>query len=285
MTAHAPTVAFSGIDCLDIDVQVQIANGLPAFTIVGLPDKAVGESRERVRAAFNLSDGGDPMIEKFLGRVDAQLYPRPGGVFYSGRCAFARASDLYILGLNPGGSPDPQTSATVERHITKVLHDVPNCWSEYTDESWEGRVPGTYGMQPRITHMLNKLGLNPHLVPASNVVFVRSNNEAALTAEKQNLLQLCWPVHEMVIQQLGVRAILCLGGTAGRWVREMLAADQPLGHFVETNARGWRSKAHANARGQCVLTLTHPSRADWRNPTADPTPFVQEILSLARAKH
>lgn len=52
MTTHAPTVAFSGIDCLDIDVQVQVANGLPAFTIVGLPDKAVGESRERVRAAF-----------------------------------------------------------------------------------------------------------------------------------------------------------------------------------------------------------------------------------------
>ncbi|OAN49565.1 YifB family Mg chelatase-like AAA ATPase [Magnetospirillum moscoviense] len=53
MTTHAPTVAFSGIDCLDIDVQVQVANGLPAFTLVGLPDKAVAESRERVRAAFN----------------------------------------------------------------------------------------------------------------------------------------------------------------------------------------------------------------------------------------
>lgn len=53
MTTRAPTIAFSGIDCLDIDVQVQVANGLPAFTIVGLPDKAVGESRERVRAAFN----------------------------------------------------------------------------------------------------------------------------------------------------------------------------------------------------------------------------------------
>ncbi|CAA7616283.1 YifB family Mg chelatase-like AAA ATPase [Magnetospirillum sp. UT-4] len=53
MTTHAPTIAFSGIDCLEIDVQVQVAGGLPAFTIVGLPDKAVGESRERVRAAFN----------------------------------------------------------------------------------------------------------------------------------------------------------------------------------------------------------------------------------------
>jgi magnesium chelatase family protein len=53
MTTHAPTIAFAGIDCLDIDVQVQIAAGFVGFTIVGLPDKAVGESRERVRAAFN----------------------------------------------------------------------------------------------------------------------------------------------------------------------------------------------------------------------------------------
>ncbi|BAE53311.1 magnesium chelatase domain-containing protein [Paramagnetospirillum magneticum] len=53
MTTRANTVAFSGIDCLDIDVQVQVAAGMPAFTLVGLPDKAVGESRERVRAAFN----------------------------------------------------------------------------------------------------------------------------------------------------------------------------------------------------------------------------------------
>ena len=53
MTTRTATVAFAGIDVLDIDVQVQVAAGLPAFTIVGLPDKAVGESRERVRAAFN----------------------------------------------------------------------------------------------------------------------------------------------------------------------------------------------------------------------------------------
>ncbi len=53
MTARVNTVAFQGIDVLPIDVQVQLANGLPAFTIVGLPDKAVAESRERVRAALS----------------------------------------------------------------------------------------------------------------------------------------------------------------------------------------------------------------------------------------
>jgi magnesium chelatase family protein len=53
MLACIHTVAFQGIDTLDIEVQVQMAAGLPTFTIVGLPDKAVGESRERVRAAMN----------------------------------------------------------------------------------------------------------------------------------------------------------------------------------------------------------------------------------------
>ncbi len=52
MVARVNTVAFQGIDVLPIDVQVQMASGLPAFTIVGLPDKAVAESRERVRAAL-----------------------------------------------------------------------------------------------------------------------------------------------------------------------------------------------------------------------------------------
>jgi magnesium chelatase family protein len=53
LVARIKTVAFNGIDVRDVDVQVQIANGLPAFTIVGLPDKAVSEARERVRAALH----------------------------------------------------------------------------------------------------------------------------------------------------------------------------------------------------------------------------------------
>jgi magnesium chelatase family protein len=53
MVARVNTVAFQGIDVLDIDVQVQMGGGLPAFTVVGLPDKAVGESRERVRSALH----------------------------------------------------------------------------------------------------------------------------------------------------------------------------------------------------------------------------------------
>jgi len=50
--ARVQTFSFSGIEALPVEVQVQIAPGLPLFLIVGLADKAVGESRERVRAAL-----------------------------------------------------------------------------------------------------------------------------------------------------------------------------------------------------------------------------------------
>lgn len=52
MVAQVKTVAFQGIDVTEVEVQVQVSPGLPAFMVVGLPDKAVGESRERVRAAI-----------------------------------------------------------------------------------------------------------------------------------------------------------------------------------------------------------------------------------------
>src|SRR6185437_13165267 len=53
MVARVQTVAFSGIEVLPVDAQVTINSGLPAFSVVGLPDKAVAESRERVRAALH----------------------------------------------------------------------------------------------------------------------------------------------------------------------------------------------------------------------------------------
>mgnify|MGYP000761620342 CR=1 FL=1 len=53
MLARVNTITFNGLEILEVDLQVQISAGLPAFTIVGLPDKAVAESKERVRAALN----------------------------------------------------------------------------------------------------------------------------------------------------------------------------------------------------------------------------------------
>src|SRR3984885_6690764 len=52
LVARVRTVTFQGIDAIDVEAQVTITAGLPAFTVVGLADKAGGESRERVRASL-----------------------------------------------------------------------------------------------------------------------------------------------------------------------------------------------------------------------------------------
>ena len=52
MLARIHTITFNGLEILDVDLQIQIASGLPSFNIVGLPDKAIAESKERVRAAL-----------------------------------------------------------------------------------------------------------------------------------------------------------------------------------------------------------------------------------------
>ncbi|WP_390476624.1 magnesium chelatase domain-containing protein, partial [Altererythrobacter sp. MTPC7] len=52
MVALVRTVAYLGLEAREVEVQCQIASGLPRFSVVGLPDKAVGESRERVQAAL-----------------------------------------------------------------------------------------------------------------------------------------------------------------------------------------------------------------------------------------
>jgi len=53
MVARAYTVAFEGVEARIVEVQCALAPGMPAFSIVGLPDKAVSEARERVRAALS----------------------------------------------------------------------------------------------------------------------------------------------------------------------------------------------------------------------------------------
>src|SRR5579863_9231355 len=54
MVARVRTVAFHGVEVIEVETQVTIVSGLPSFTVVGLPDKAVAESRERVRAALSV---------------------------------------------------------------------------------------------------------------------------------------------------------------------------------------------------------------------------------------
>ncbi len=219
-------------------------------------------------------------VQPFESLVPVELLQLSGGVYYSGADAFTGTSPLYLLGLNPDGDPAALGAHTVEQHLLATASSPAN-HSAYRDESWEnGRPAGTWGMQPRVLHLLESLGLDPGEVPASNLVFARSAREATMASGRMDAYaDLCWPFHAAVIETLKVRVVVCFGGTAGRQVRKRLGAHTEIGRFKETNHRGWTSYAHENLSGVRVVTVSHPSRADWSNPAADVSDLVAWALA------
>lgn len=215
-------------------------------------------------------------LESIAKLIPDHLLEKSGKVFYSGRDAFSTLSPVYLLGINPGGMPD---SDTIRDHNAKVLRELPDDWSAYRDESWRGSAPGTRGMAPRILHVLKQLDLNPGAVPASNLVFVRSRREADIQPnELQTLADACWPFHAKVIEMTQPRAIVCFGKTTGAYVRKQLNANILRAELIERNERKWRNRAFSSPSGVTVVVATHPSFADWRAPSTDISPLVQEVL-------
>lgn len=119
MQAKIKTVAFQGLEVREVDVQVMMASGLPAFTVVGLADKSVAESRERVRAALTSLGIGLPPKRITVNLAPADL-PKEGahydlpialGILAAmGVLPAEELDDYYVLGeLSLDGSCNPVT--------------------------------------------------------------------------------------------------------------------------------------------------------------------------------
>ncbi len=80
MVAKTYTVAFEGVEARLVEVQCALAQGMPSFSIVGLPDKAVSEARERVRAALGALAIALPMKKITVNLSPADL-PKEGSHF------------------------------------------------------------------------------------------------------------------------------------------------------------------------------------------------------------
>ena len=77
MYGQISTLAFVGIEARPVDVEVRITSGRALFSIVGLPDKAVAESRERVRNALHAVGLGFPFRHVTVNLAPADL-PKEG---------------------------------------------------------------------------------------------------------------------------------------------------------------------------------------------------------------
>lgn len=114
MLAKVRSGAVSGLDAVPVTVEVDIAaQGLPSFTIVGLPDKAVEESKERVRAALRNSGADFPARRITVNLAPADL-PKAGPAYdlpiavgilvASGQVGSIGSDDIYIGELSLDGT-------------------------------------------------------------------------------------------------------------------------------------------------------------------------------------
>ena len=121
MLARVASCAVLGLEGAIVEVEVDIAQGLPSFTVVGLPDKAVQESRERVRSAIKNSGFSFPLKRLTVNLAPADL-PKQGP-------AYDLPMALGILEASDQASPNAQDSLFIGelsldgglRHLDGIL--------------------------------------------------------------------------------------------------------------------------------------------------------------------
>ncbi len=121
--AHIYTVAFEGMEAREVDVQVHIAPGIPSFSIVGLADKAVGESRERVRAALSAVGLALPASRITVNLAPADL-PKEGS-HYDLPIALALLSAMGVLPASEIESYAALGELSLDGKITHVAGVLP----------------------------------------------------------------------------------------------------------------------------------------------------------------
>ncbi|HHL40108.1 MAG TPA: ATP-binding protein [Deltaproteobacteria bacterium] len=94
MLARVSSAAVIGIDAHMVDVEVDLSNGLPSFSIVGLPDNAVKESKERVKAALKNSGYGFPARRVTVNLAPADIKKEGTGFDLAVAVGLVRAQEI-----------------------------------------------------------------------------------------------------------------------------------------------------------------------------------------------
>jgi magnesium chelatase family protein len=140
--------ALTGIEAIKVNVEIHISNGMPSFTIVGLPDKSINEARDRVKASIINSGFKFPMKKIIINLSPADL--RKEGSFYDLPIALA------ILALSG-----------------QISSDFFNCSSFIGELSLDGGLDPVKGILS-MTQKAAEIKKKYFFIPESNI------NEAAL---------------------------------------------------------------------------------------------------------
>lgn len=219
-----------------------------------------------------MGENPDPLPGLMERLVETGLSDCKGALLYSGLDTLRSETKFYLLGYNPGGSPD-STRKTVFQQM-EALRSKKSDWNEYVDEEWWPRAgPGGAPLQRRIRNMLCALNTDVRSVCASNLIFICSRTEADLS----NWLPLasrCWPVHQYILGTIKPKYVLCFGRHTWEFIRahghdHKAERSIPSGHgnwqchfcrmILEDRSIGLVSVPHLSR----YAIESHPKVLDW----------------------
>lgn len=140
--ARTLAVALHGVDGGIVEIEADLANGLPAFTIIGLPDAALGEAKDRVRSAA-ANSGCDLPSRKVTVNLSPASLPKHGSGFDLGIAIAALAT----------------TGIVSEAAISSVVH--------LGELSLDGRLRPVAGVLPAVL-AARRAGVRAVVVPSGN---------------------------------------------------------------------------------------------------------------------
>jgi hypothetical protein len=206
------------------------------------------------------------VIGNFVAETQAHLEPLldlSGEVLFSAVDTM-RQGDLYICGLNPGGTGHAPHHHTIREDLQMLPYKTSN---NYLDESWRGYPRGTSPLQLRLQWLVRELGYDLREVCASNLIFARSRGED--DSGYPAYARICWPVHERILRIVRPKMLLVFGNEFGERARspfQFLHQHSVLYSSIDSICSGhgnWKCRAFlTELAGQPVVVvgLPHLSR-------------------------
>ena len=176
--SRVQSFAFFGVDAVPVTVEVQISGGLPAFLIVGLADKAVGEARERVRAALTAMGLALPPKRVLINLAPADLQKE--GSHFDLAIALAVLAAMEVLPREEVGGYAALGELSLDGSVNPVAGVLPAAMgasardlglicaqSQGGEAAWVGRIEvlATPDLLSLVNHFRGVQVLSPPVVP------------------------------------------------------------------------------------------------------------------------
>ena len=212
-------------------------------------------------------------------RVREKLVPlanRSGGVLISGIDTLVPGA-FYVMGLNPGGDPDPRpgNGPPAAETISASLEARSEKSNSWTDCPYSAG-PLFSVLQQRIKTMFRALAISPKETFCTNAISPRSKDASGVPDAWPVWWEYCWPAHQIFLSIVRPRVIICLGNVEGHSPWHMLRNPKPrlpgtrnlqpiwLGSDEPSSHGKWREEVafdlgDLGSHSCAVLGLPHPS--------------------------